>query len=276
MAPVLKSGDYFMKKIITGALSGIALMAATGAANAEVTGDIGYSINSHFVSYGLDVWGGSGDFFGGRSTSFIYGDVYVPLTPELTWSVNAWTDVNSNVPSAIGGSLQELDIGTGFTYNFGAVTAGIAYGAWVYAGDVEEIVDFSLAFNDTGWIIPDFSFAPKITWHYRASGNGAQSVGSAVVLSVGPSFPLGSGFTLGVPAGVAFFTTDTFQGGTEGGFGYAYFGGSLGVPLSFLPESFGAWSANFDLIAYFTNSSAIPGNPEADFVTGSFNIKMTF
>lgn len=265
-----------MKKIITGALSGMALIAATSAASAEVTGDIGYSINSHFISYGVDVWGGGGDVFGNRSTHFLYGDVYVPLTPELTWSVNAWTDVNTNVPSAIGGSLQELDIGTGFTYNFGVVTAGVAYGAWNYAGDVEEIVDFTLAFNDTGWIIPDFSFAPKVTWHYRASGNGAQTVGSAVVLSIAPTIPLGGGFSLGIPAGVAFFTTDTFQGGTEGGVGYGYFGGSLGIPLTFVPESFGTWSANFDLIAYFTKPSAIPINPEADFLTGSFNIKLTF
>ncbi len=265
-----------MKKIITGALSGIAMLAATGAANAEVTGDIGYSINSHFVSYGADVWGAGGDFFGSRSTSFIYGDVFVPVTEQLTWNVSAWTDVNRNVPSAIGGSLQELDLGTGLTYNFGMVTAGIAYGAWVYAGDVEEIVDFTLGFNDTGWIIPDFAFNPKVTWHYRASGNGAQNIGSAVVLSVGPSFDLGSGFSLGIPAGVAFFTTDNFQGGTEGGIGYGYVGGSLGIPLTFIPESMGAWSASFDLIAYFTDKAAIPGNPQETFVTGSFGIKMAF
>jgi len=267
-----------MKKIITGALSGIALLAVSGAASAaeNVSGDIGYNINSHFISYGVDVWGAGGDFFGGRSTSSIYGDLAVALTPELSWTLNAWTDINGNAPSAIGGSLQELDLNTGFAYNFGLVTAGITYGAWVYAGDVEEIVDFSLAFNDSGWLIPDFAFNPKIVWHYRASGNGAQAVGSAIVLSVAPGFDLGNGFSLGIPAGVAFFTTDTFQGGTEGGVGYGFVGASLGIPLSFVPESYGTLSANFDLIAYFTNSTAIPTNPQADFVTGSFNIKLAF
>jgi hypothetical protein len=269
-----------MKKLIkTGAASAIALLAACGAASAaeNVSGDIGYNINSHFISYGVDVWGAGGSFFGDRSTSSIYGDLAVKVTPSLTWTLNAWTDINSNVPSAIGGSLQEVDLNTGFSYALGGgVTASAVYGAWSYAGDVEEILDFSLGYDDTGTIFSGFAFNPKLTWHYRASGNGTQAVGSAVVLSVSPSFPLGGGFSLGIPAGVAFFTTDTFQGGTEGGIGYGYFGGSLGVPLSFIPSSYGAWSANFDLIAYFTNSSAIPTNPESDFVTGSFNIKLAF
>ena len=42
------------------------------------------------------------------------------------------------------------------------------------------------------------------------------------------------------------------------------------------PSSYGAWSANFDLIEYFTDKSYIPGNPQQDFLTGSFNIKLGF
>ncbi len=117
---------------------------------------------------------------------------------------------------------------------------------------------------------------PHITWHNRISGNGSQKIGSAVVLGVGPTFPLFDDFTLTIPAGVAFFTTDDFQGGTEGGVGYGYFGGSLATPLSFIPANYGAWSANFDLIAYFTNSKAIPSNPVENFATASFNIKLGF
>jgi hypothetical protein len=268
-----------MNKFITGALSGVAILAATGAASAaeNVSGDIGYYATSHFVSYGVDVWGAGDDFFGSKTTQSIYGDLAVKLSPSLTWNLGAWTDINTNVPSAIGGSLQELDINTGFSYALGGgFTAGFNYGAWVYAGDVEEILDFSLGYDDTGKIFEGVAFSPKLTWHYRASGNGAQAVGSAVVLSIGPSFPLGGGFTLGIPAGLAFFTTDNFQGGTEGGLGYGYFGGSLGVPLTFVPSSYGTLSANFDLIAYFTEKKAIPTNPQESFVTGTFNIKLAF
>jgi hypothetical protein len=263
-----------------GAVSVAGLIAASSGAMAaeNVSGDIGYNYNSHFVSYGVDVWGAGSAFFGDRSTSSIYGDLAVKATPDLTWTLNVWSDINGNVPSAIGGHLQEVDINTGFSYNIGhGFTGSVTYGAWSYASDVEEVVDFGLGYDDTDTIFSGFAFNPHLTWHYRASGNGSQKIGSAIVASISPSFALGGGFTLGIPAGIVFFTTDTFQGGTDAsGVGYGYVGGSLGVPLSFIPSTYGAWSANFDLIEYFTDKNAIPGNPAADFATGSFNIKLSF
>ena len=99
------------------------------------------------------------------------------------------------------------------------------------------------------------------------------------MLSVGPSFPVWGDFSLSIPAGVAIFTDHDFQGGTkagDGGVGYGYLGASLSAPLSFIPPAYGAWSANFDLVEYFNDKSYIPGNPQSDFLTGSFNIKLGF
>src|ERR1043166_6747891 len=103
-----------MRNLLKIGAAAVALLAGSGSAMAaeNVSGDIGYYFTSHFVSFGADVWGGGGDFFGSKSTSSIYGDVAVKLTPALTWSVNAWSDINSNVPSGIGGSLQEIDVNT--------------------------------------------------------------------------------------------------------------------------------------------------------------------
>jgi hypothetical protein len=253
-------------------------MAGNAMAAENVSGDIGFNTNTHFVSYGLDVWGAGDSFYGSRTTNSIYGDLGVKLTSDLTWTLNVWTDLNSNTAPSIGGSLQELDINTGFAYAFGSgFTGSVTYGAWSYAADVEEVLDVALGFDDTGMLIDGVGFMPKVTWHNRISGNGAQQIGSAIVAGVSPSFPLGdSSLTLGIPAGLVFFTTDDFQGGTSGGLSYGYIGGSLGMPLAFIPASYGAWSANFDLIGYFTKASAIPGNPKADFLTGSFNVKMAF
>jgi hypothetical protein len=254
----------------------LALSSGTGAHAAEnISADVGVSYNSHFISYGLDVWGGGQDFFGDRSTTFVYGDVFFKATSALTFSLSLWSDINDNVPSAIGGHIQEIDFGPAVSYAFGKVTAGLGYNAWSYAGDVEESVDFSLALDDSGFI-PGFMLSPKVVFHQRVSGNGAQQTGGAVVLSVGPSFPLGEGLSLTIPAGVAFFTTDDFQGGTEGGYGFSYIGGSLGYGLAFVPESYGKWSLNFDLIAYFTDQKAIPSNPEENFVTASVGLKVAY
>jgi hypothetical protein len=272
---------YSMVKFIKfGAVSMLALVAGSSAVFAadNVSGDVGVNYNSHFVSYGVDVWGAGSSIYGGQSTASIYGDLAVKATPDLSWNLNVWSDINDNVPSGIGGHLQEVDINTGFGYNFGSgVSGSVTFGAWSYAGDVEEVLDLGLGFDDTGLIIPDFAFNPHITWHNRISGNGSQKIGSAVALSVGPSFPLGSsGFSLTIPAGVTFFTTKDFQGGSESGYGYSYFGGSLATPLSFIPASYGAWSTNFDLIAYFTDKKAIPSNPVENFLTASINLKVGF
>ena len=263
---------------MAGAFAGAVLLGLSSgqaAAAENVSADVGVSYNTHFISYGVDVWGGGTDFYGDRSTTFMWGDLGIKLSDALTFNLTVWSDINDNTTSAIGGHIQEVDFDPGFSYNFGKVTAGITYNAWSYAGDVEESVDLSLAFDDTG-LIPGLTLNPKVTWHDRVSGNGAQQVGSAVVIGVGPSFPLGNGFSLAIPAGIAFFTTDDFQGGSRSGYGFSYIGGSLGYGLDFIPANIGKWSINFDLIAYFTDKKAIPGNPEENFLTGSIGLKVAY
>lgn len=258
-----------------GALIALFFSSATSAAE-NISADVGVSYNTHFISYGADVWGGGNDFYGHRSTTFVWGDLAIKATDALTFTLTLWSDNNNNVTSNIGGHIQEVDFDPGFTYAFGKFTAGVGYNAWSYAGDVEESVDLSLGFDDTGLIWPGITFGPKLTFHDRVSGNGAQKIGSAFVLSVGPSFPLGDGFSLAIPAGIAFFTTKDFQGGTKSGYGFSYLGGSLGYGLAFIPAMYGKWSVNFDLIEYFTEKKAIPGNPESSFLTASLGLKVAY
>lgn len=255
----------------------IALMSGTAATAAEnISADIAVSYNTHFISYGADVWGGGTDFYGDRSTTFMQGDFAYKATDQLTFTLTVWSDINDNTASGIGGHLQEVDFDPGFTYAFGKVTAGVTYNAWSYAGDVEESIDLSLGYDDTGLLAPGFSLAPKVTFHNRVSGNGAQQVGSAVVIGIGPSFPIGNGLSLAIPAGIAFFTTNDFQGGNKSGYGFSYIGGSLGYGLDMVPAAYGKWSVNFDLIAYFTDKKSIPGNPEENFLTGSIGLKVAY
>ena len=271
-----------MKKTstVSGALACGALLSvfsgSTASAAENISADVGVSYNSHFVSYGADVWGGGSHVYGDRATTFVWGDLAVKATDALTFTLTLWSDINDNTVSGIGGHIQEVDFDPGFTYAFGKVTFGATYNAWSYAGDVEESVDLSLAYDDTDLIFPGIAFGPKVTWHDRVSGNGSQQVGSAVVLSVGPTFPLGDGLSIAVPAGIAFFTTDDFQGGSKSGYGFSYIGGSLGYGLGFVPAMYGKWSVNFDLIEYFTEKKAIPGNPAASFLTASVGLKVAY
>ena len=270
-----------VKALATGAVTGAALFLASPGALAQdmpdtISGSAGVSYNTHFISYGADVWGGGDDFFGDRSTTFVWADMAIAISP-VTINLGVWSDVNNNVPSAIGGNLQEVDVYAGLTYAAGPLSIGATYQRWMYAGDVEEIVDLSLGFNDMGMIAPNFALNPKVVWHIRTSGNGAQPEGSALVFSVGPTFPLGNGnLSLTIPAGIALFLDDDFQFGTESGYAYSYLGASLGIPLSFVPATYGVWTANVDLIGYFTDSKAIPNNPEENFLTASVGIKVAY
>ena len=249
-----------------------------GAAAAEnITGDIGFSYNSHFITYGLDVWGGSDNFFGKQSTYWIFGDAYLKANDWLTFSLSVWTDNNNNVPSGIGGNLQEVDINPGFSATFGKFTYSFTYNAWHYAGDVERSVDLAVAYDDTGLFMEGFGFKPKVLWHYRADPNGGQRIGSAIVASVSPTFKLGdSPISLSIPAGISFFTTETFQGGTSGGYGFGYLGGTLNYTIEAIPMSYGAWTLSVGLTEYFTRNAAIPSNPTENFLTGSMGVTVAF
>ncbi len=259
------------------ALTAIAFGSSAHAAE-NVSADVGVSYNSHFISYGVDVWGGGSNLYGDHSTTFMWGDLAVKANDALTFTLTVWSDLNANTASAIGGHIQEVDFDPGFSYTVGKATFGFGFNAWSYAGDVEESVDLSVAIDDTGWLAPGFSLGPKVLWHDRTSGNRGigQNLGSAIVFSVGPSFPLAEGLSLSVPAGVAFFTTDDFQGGTKSGYGFSYIGGSLGYGLGFVPASLGKWSVNFDLIAYLTDKKAIPSNPSQNFLTASVGLKVAY
>lgn len=257
--------------------TGAVMLAGTSAIAADkVSGEFGVSYNSHFMSYGLDVWGAGGDFFGDKSTKFVWGSVTVAPTDAFSVNFGAWADVNDNADPTIGSEIQEVDVWLGGSYTIDKVTLGATYQQWIYGGDVEEIVDLSLGYDDTGLLADGFALNPGLTWHIRTEGNGSQEEGSVLVLSVGPSFALNESLSLTIPAGIGYFLTDDFQGGTDDGLAYSYVGGSLSYPLAFIPADYGSWAMNFDLIAYFTEEASIPGNPEENFLTGSVGLTLAF
>ena len=269
----------FAKSGLLGAVAMTALLTGAGSAAAEddmISGAAGVSYNSHFISYGLDVWGGGNDFFDDRSTSFAWADFNIAAAEGFNINFGVWADINDNTVSGLGGNIQEIDWYVGGSYNFGGATLGVTYQEWNYASDEEKILDFALSIDDSEWWGGDFALAPKIVWHIRLDGNGGQADGSAIVVGVAPTFALSDTISLTIPAGVAFFLDEDFQGGTESGYGYSYVGGSLALPLSFIPTTYGAWTATADLTAYFTSEDAIPGNLEENFIVGALGVKVGF
>ncbi len=240
----------------------------------------GLDFTSHFISFGADVWGGGDEFspISSKSTAFGYGTLSAQISDELSGFVNIWSDLNDNVDSNIGGPIQEVDVNVGLAYTMDKFTFGIAHNYWLYGGDNENAVELSVAYNDKGLIAPDFALNPALLVHWRYDGIGTQDESAVVQLSVKPSWTLNSDsqypVTVSVPAAVAFFTDD-YQGG-DSGFGYANIGVSAGIPLAFMPEKFGAWTASASATFWYTPDDPIPNNPEETFVVTALSIGFSY
>jgi hypothetical protein len=261
-----------------------AALAVAGLANparAAVKGDaysvsLGYDFSSHFISYGVDVWGGGGRAcpWSTDSTMFAYGTVTAQFTDQISGFVNVWSDINNNADSDIGGSIQEVDLNIGGTYTWDKFPFTLANGCWWYAGDTEHILDFSVAYNDMDLLMKGFALNPSFLAHWRYEGNGDQNEGWAFVPGIRPTYTLMSDskypITLAFPINCAFFTND-LQGG-DSGFGYFSAGIAATVPLAFVPEKFGSWSVTGSATYYCTESDALPSNPEDQFVVTALSI----
>jgi len=263
----------------------LAILAGAGIARADKSPySFVYEVDatSHFISYGADVWGGGKEIspFSPRSTVFASETTTVALADNLSLYLNIWSDNNDNVHSGLGGDIQEIDVNTGATYTWDKLSFTLAHGFWNYAGSQEKVVDFTVAFNDGDMITHSSVIAlnPSLNLHYRYEGNGGQEAGLAAVLGVAPSYTFLADqkypITVAVPLSVAFFT-DNFQGGDSG---YGYFSGGVtgSVPLAFIPEKYGAWSASVNVTYYNTPDSAIPNNPRENFVTSMLSLKAAF
>jgi hypothetical protein len=260
-------------------------MGSTGAfAGDGFSGDLSVSYNSHFISYGSDVWKGGHKIFSNNSPTFVNGDLYW-TKGNLTLTGNVWFDLiggnGDGVANAnpLGGSIQEVDLNIGAAYTLGLVTLSATYGRWNYGSDSEGIVDLAASFNDADMLIKGFAINPKVLFHIRTDrGAGQLGDGTAIVLSVAPSLSVLGPVSLSFPAGVVFFTDDQFQNGLPGssGYGYSYVGASLAYTLDFIPKGYGTWSVFTDWIGYFTEKDAIPGNREQDFLTADVGIKLAF
>ena len=242
---------------------------------------LGVDSTSHFISYGADVWGGGYEVspYSSRSTTFAYGTASLALTDNLSAFANLWSDLNNNVDSSIGGPIQEIDFNTGLTLALGDFSITGAHGFWNYAGEVEKVIDLTLAYSGTNYMPMGFALNPAITAHWRYDGNNGQKAGVALVPSLAPSFtffdkgdyPL----TVTVPLAVGIFTSSGFQGGDSG---YGYFSAGLtgSIPLAFIPKKYGEWSFSAGVTYYNTPSAAIPGNPEQNFFVSALSIGASF
>jgi hypothetical protein len=243
-----------MRNITKKAISLLALCLTGAFANAEgtVSGSVSFDYNSHFMSYGFDVWGAGNDpellFQPSGSLDFNYGN--------YGFYTGVWFDINDQAKSSLGGDFQEVDVWVGAYYTIESITLDVAFQQWYYGGETEGILDFTISY--------DAMLAPYAKLHYRMDGVGAQDEGT--VLEIGGGYDINEIFS--IPLAIGLGLTDGYQGG-DSGFGYASTGLSFSVPVEFLT---GAWDFHGGIKGFYVNDDFAPGNPDEAFLT--FNVGM--
>jgi len=230
------------------------------------SGTLSLDANTHFISYGADVWGG-----GSKWDSVLFNpslSIDVDLGGGFTFNMGTWWDVNDQAVSSIGGQIQEVDIWAGVSYATGIFSVGLTYQQWIYAGQTEEIVDLSFGL--------DTFLSPSLTIHGRTdAGASGGKTGAVGVLGVSHSVsagPVGIDF----PVSVAFASDGFHAGGGSAGYAFASAGVQASMPLSFISAAYGDWALNAGITYYNTSTSAIPGNPTDNFVTGNLGVSISF
>ncbi|MFD2275717.1 hypothetical protein ACFSQZ_04475 [Rubritalea spongiae] len=225
-----------------------------------VSGTLDLSYNTHFISYGLDVWGAGTDF-GTDATFNPSVNLDFAVTDDLTLSVGTWFDINDNLPTtdSVGGQIQEVDFWAGLGYSMGAHSFSVTYQAWVYGGSTEDIIDLGYAYDH--WLNP--SFLAHIRVGEGASGG---EDGVFFVFGVEPGKEYDK-LSISFPVALA-FTPNDFHG-YDSGFGYASAGAQVSYPI------YGGWAVNGGLTGYYTNDD-VTGNADEAFITGNIGLSLDF
>lgn len=223
-----------------------------------VTGTLSMMVDTHFVSYGQDVWAAGNSWDDPLFHPML--ELNFNLGGGASFILGTWWDVNDNAISSIANRVQEVDVWGGFSYALDKWKFTLLYQAWMYAEQTEHIVDLKVAYSDG-------LLNPFLMLHGRVADDIPFDTGLVTQLGIGPSKAFGP-VTLSLPISVA-FDTDNFHGG-DAGFSFV----SAGVSASYAISKH--ISASIGATYYHTNDSVIPVNPDDDFFVGSAGITVTF
>lgn len=223
-----------------------------------VTGNLSLFYDTHFISYGQDVWGVGNDW----SEWFVHPSVELDfnLGGGLQFYVNVWADINDQIEGDIGDYTQEIDVNLGFYYTMDKFKFQLGYGSWNYASQTEQIIDAKVSYND-GLINPFIAAHGRVDIDLPGYDEGV--VGQ---IGIAPGTTLGP-VSLSFPITVS-FDTDGFHAGDAG---FAYVSAGIGASIPLVEHV----SLSLGVTYYHTEGSVIP-NVDEDFITGSAGIVVSF
>ena len=236
-----------------------------------ISGVLKLDFNTHFVSYGWDVWGDGSSMSEPEFNPTL--ELAFALPADFTLTLGTWWDVvpsSKGGDSAIGGRLQEVDVWSGLSYTYEKFTVGATYQAWMYGSDTEDILDVKFAY--------DCFLSPSLTVHNRLD-EGASGGNTGTILALGLSYGFEAGpVSISFPFTLAYFLDDDFHpGSTDSGFGYTSIGVAASLPLTpYISDCYGDWSLNGGLTYYITDDDVVGNYSQDDFLTASLGVAVNF
>ncbi len=255
-----------INKWLAGSLGSLVLLGAQSQAESDnLTGSLGLDYNSHFMSYGANVWG--------SDTKDIGDDILFNPSLGLNYALSdttgvyggIWGDINDLSDSPIADNIQEVDIWLGYYFGAGDFSFDLTFQQWYYANEVEGIFDINIGY--------DTKFAPTLTIHNRYEGVGTQEESTMFVLGGTFYESAYKGFDYSIGANIGGSIDDYHQAGEEG---YAFSSVSLGFssPLT-IGEGLGDWDFHGALTLYHTSTETVD-NPENTYLTLNLGVGMAF
>ncbi len=252
-----------MKKITKALNTAVAILALGGssltAGEPAISGSLSLDANTHFISYGADVWGA------GTDPDVLFNPsigVSLDLGNGFTVNTGTWYDINDQAVSSLKGDFQEIDVWLGVSYAAEEFTFDVTFQQWYYASETEGILDFTISSNN-------WKFNPYAKAHVRIEGVGGQDEGAIFAFGGSHSFA-GGDVSFSIPLEIA-VATDDYHGG-DSGVAYVTTGLGFSVPMSSIPDGLGSWDFHGGLNGYYTVDDVIPGNVDDTFLTFSMGV----
>ncbi len=241
------------------------IVATTHGANEKVSASISLDYNSHFISYGANVWGTDTEDIGDEALFNPSASVEFSITDTSAIYTGIWADVNGLADANIGNDVQEIDVWIGYYFSVGEFTFDLAYQAWMYAGENEGIIDFTVSY--------DAMFSPYLKAHNRVEAVGSQNKGTIFELGATLYETEYESWSFSFPIAVA-FNLDEYHVDDEDGFAYALIGANFSYALP-ISDAYGAWDIHGGLTYYQTDEDNV-GNPDEGILTANFGVGVSF
>jgi hypothetical protein len=228
--------------------------------------------NSHFISSGLNVWGGETEDIGDEWLFQPSVGAEYALTDSSAVYVGAWFDINGvsgagagDVGPDLGGDTKEMDLWLGYYFSVDKFTFDFTYQSWLYAGENEGIFDVVVSY--------DTMFAPYVKFHNRFEVvDYGQEKGT--IMEIGGTLYEGEyeSISYGISAGLAFSLTDYHVAG-EDGYTYSFIGSSASKVI------YSTDAVEVDLhggLTLFHTAKVTTGNARSNYLTANVGVGFSF